>query len=69
MRTRVSATDPSIIFFSPVLLLAIFGLGLTELFRRRRNGITPLVAMVVFHLGLVVSVAFSPWIRSLFTAV
>ena len=62
----ITASLTGIIFFSPVLLLAVFGLGLTELFRRRRNGLTPLVAMVVFHLGLVMSVSFSPWIRSLF---
>ena len=51
---------------TPVALLFLFGLALAEIFRRRSNGITPLLAQLVLNVGLVLAVAFSPWARSLF---
>jgi membrane protease YdiL (CAAX protease family) len=51
---------------TPVALLFVFGLVLSEVYRRRSNGITPLLAQLVLNVGLVLAVAFSPWARSLF---
>lgn len=56
----------ALVLVTPVLLLFAIGLSLAAVFRRRSNGITPLVAQLVFHLGLVLAVALSPWVRSLF---
>ncbi len=54
------------VLVTPVVLLYIFGLVLSEMFRRRNNGMTVVVTQLVFYLGLVLVVAFIPWARSLF---
>jgi len=51
---------------TPVVLLLVFGAVLAEVYRRRTNGITPLLAQLVMNVGLVLAVAFSAWARSLF---
>lgn len=51
---------------TPIPLLFVIGLVLTEVFRRRRNGLTPLIAQMVVGIGLVLLVAFADWPRSLF---
>lgn len=56
----------SLVLFTPVVVLFVFGLVLTETYRRTRSGVVPVVTQLVFHLGLVVAVALSPWARSLF---
>jgi tetratricopeptide (TPR) repeat protein len=56
----------ALVLVTPVLLLFAIGVSLAAVYRRRSNGITPLVAQLVFHVGLVLAVAFSPWARSLF---
>jgi len=64
--TIVSAALYGLTLVTPVALLFVFGLTLAEVFRRRSNGITPLLAQLVLNVGLVLAVAFSPWARSLF---
>ncbi len=61
-----SASLYALVLVTPVLLLFAIGATLAAVYRRRSNGITPLVAQLVFHVGLVLAVAFSPWARSLF---
>jgi tetratricopeptide (TPR) repeat protein len=61
-----SAALYGLALFTPVALLFVFGLVLAEVFRRRSNGITPLLAQLVLNVGLVLAVAFSAWARSLF---
>jgi len=62
----VSATLYAIVFGTPVALLLLFGLLLADLTRRHKNGIEPLLAQLTLHIGLVVAVAVSPFVRSLF---
>lgn len=62
----VSATLYAIVFGTPVALLLLFGLILADLTRRNKNGIEPLLAQLTLHIGLVVAVAVSPFVRSLF---
>lgn len=62
----VSGSLSAVVLVTPLPVLLLFGLVLAEIFRRRGNGLTLLVAQFVFFLGLVLAVAFSPWARSLF---
>ena len=62
----VSATLYAIVFGTPVALLLLFGLILADLTRRHKNSIEPLLAQLTLHIGLVVAVAVSPFVRSLF---
>lgn len=64
--TAVSAGLFSLVLFTPVVVMFLFGMVLTEVFRRSKSGAVPVVTQIVFHLGLVVAVALSPWARSLF---
>ncbi|HKI56059.1 MAG TPA: CPBP family intramembrane glutamic endopeptidase, partial [Trueperaceae bacterium] len=64
--TLVSASLYGLVLGTPVALLLVFGIVLAEVFRRRSNGITPLLAQLVVNVGLVLAVAFSAWARSLF---
>ena len=64
--TIASAALYGLTLVTPVALLFVFGLALAEVFRRRSNGITPLLAQLVLNVGLVLAVVFSPWARSLF---
>ncbi|HEX7022128.1 MAG TPA: CPBP family glutamic-type intramembrane protease, partial [Trueperaceae bacterium] len=62
----VSATLYTLVFGSPVALLFALGLALSEIYRRRPGGLTPLVAQLTLHLGLVLAIAYSGWARALF---
>ena len=62
----ISGGLSALVLVTPVVLLYIFGLVLSEMFRRRNNGMTVVVTQLVFYLGLVLVVAFIPWARSLF---
>ena len=64
----VSATLYAIVFGTPVALLLLFGLLLADMTRRRKNGIEALLAQLTLHVGLVIAVAVSPFVRSLFFA-
>lgn len=64
--TVASASLYGLVLGTPVALLFLFGIVLAEIFRRGRNGITPLLAQLVVNVGLVLAVAFSAWARSLF---
>lgn len=64
--TAVTTGLYSLVLLTPVIVLFVFGLVLSETFRRWRSGVVPVVTLIVFHLGLVVAVAVSPWARSLF---
>src|SRR5690606_18473170 len=62
----VSATLYAIVFGTPVALLLVFGVVLANLTRRNKNGIEPLLAQLTMHVGLIIAVAVSPFVRSLF---
>ena len=62
----VSGTLFALVFASPALLLLAIGFALAAFFHRTGSGLAPLVASLVFHLGLVVGVALLPWVRQLF---
>lgn len=62
----VSAGLTALVFVTPILWLFAVGLVLAELFRRYRSGMQVFAAQLVLHAGLVVAVAFSPWVRGLF---
>ncbi len=64
--TVASAALYGLVLGTPVALLFVVGVALAEVFRRRSNGITPLLAQLVLNVGLVLAVAFSAWARSLF---
>ncbi len=53
-------------FASPLFLLIVFGLLMSEVFRRTRSGVNPLIAHLVLNFGLIMGVQFFPWIRGLF---
>ena len=64
--TLLSGTLYALVLGAPVALMLVVGLFLAGVYRRTRNGLAPLLAQYVLHLGLLVGVAFSPWVRSLF---
>ena len=66
--TVVSATLYAIMFGTPVALLLVFGLVLADMTQRRKNGLEPLLAQLTLHVGLLIAVAVSPFVRSLFFA-
>lgn len=66
--TVVSAVLYSLVIGTPVALLLIFGLILATLQRRNGNGLEPLLAQFTLYGGLLIAVAVSPWVRSLFFA-
>lgn len=51
---------------TPVPLLLVLGGISVWLYRRADGALPPLAAQLVFHVGLVVAVAFVPWVRALF---
>jgi tetratricopeptide (TPR) repeat protein len=51
---------------SPLFLLIVFGLLMSEVFRRTNSGVNPLIAQLVLNFGLIIGVQFIPWIRGLF---
>ena len=61
----MSAALFALVLGAPVLLLLIMGLALSEVYRRTQSGLTPLLAMLILHMGLVTGVVFSGWIRGL----
>ena len=62
----ISSVLYALVLGAPVALMLTIGLLLAEVYRRTRSGLTPLLAQYVLHLGLLIGVAFSPWVRSLF---
>ncbi len=64
--TVLSAALYALVFGTPVVLLLAVGLLLADAFRRRKSGWEPLVAQLTLHVGLLVAVVVSPWVRSLF---
>ena len=62
----ISASLFALVFGTPLLLLLAFGGLLSEMFRRTNSGLIPLLSQLVLHLGLILGVAFSPWVRGLF---
>lgn len=56
----------ALVLGTPTLLLLVFGLVLAEVFRRTNSGVNPLLAQLVLHIGLIIGVAFVPWVRGLF---
>ena len=55
----------SLVFTTPIPLLLIIGASLGGLFYRNRDGLTPIIAQLVLHLGLILAVGFSSFARSL----
>src|SRR5690606_4996819 len=64
--TLVSASLYGLVLGTPVALLFLFGLVLAVLQRRDGNGLEPLLAQFTLYGGLLIAVAVSPWVRSLF---
>ena len=64
--TVITAGLFALVLFSPVIVMFALGIALSEMFRRSGSGAVPVVTQLVFHLGLVVAIALSPWARSLF---
>ncbi len=64
--TLLSGVLYALVLGAPLALMLTVGLLLAEVYRRTRSGLTPLLAQYVLHLGLLIGVAFSPWVRSLF---
>ena len=62
----ISGALSALVFAAPIPLMLLFGVALAELFRRTGSGLAPLTAQLVLHLGLIIGVAFSPWMRGLF---
>lgn len=62
----ISASLYALVLGTPVAVLFIFGLILSFLHRRNLNGIDPLIAQFTLYGGLLIAVAVSPWVRSLF---
>lgn len=62
----ISAALPALVLMTPLLWLFVAGLVLSELYRRYRSGMQVFAAQLMLHAGLVLAVAFSPWVRSLF---
>jgi tetratricopeptide (TPR) repeat protein len=56
----------ALVLVSPLPLLLVLGWVLTRLFLRSANGQTPVVAHLVVNVGLVLGVAFLPFVRTLF---
>lgn len=63
-----SALIFAIAFGTPILLLVLVGLVLGEVYRRRKNGLLVLSAVLVGWVGLVIAAGLSPFVRSLFFA-
>ena len=62
----IAAALSALAFASPLFLLVVFGLLMSEVFRRTHSGVNPLIAQLVLNFGLVIGVQFIPWIRGLF---
>ena len=64
--TVLSGSLYALAFGVPILLLLPFGLVLADAWGRRRSGWEPMMAQLTLHIGLLIAVAASPWVRSLF---
>lgn len=62
----IAASLYALVIGTPVALLFLFGLVLAFLHRRNGNGLEPLLAQFTLYGGLLIAVAVSPWVRSLF---
>jgi tetratricopeptide (TPR) repeat protein len=58
----------AIAFGTPVILLAVVGIALTQVYRRHANGLMVLAALLVAWIGLLIAAVVSPLVRSLFFA-
>jgi tetratricopeptide (TPR) repeat protein len=65
----ISALLYGLLLGAPVVLLLAFGYLLATVFIRTNSGINTVVASLVFHLGLLVAIAFIPFVRGIFFAV
>ena len=59
----IAAALSALAFASPLFLLIVFGLLMSEVFRRTNSGVNPLIAQFVLNVGLIVGVQFIPWVR------
>lgn len=55
----------ALVFTTPIPLLLIIGASLGGLFYRNRDGLTPMIAQLVLHVGLILAIGFSSFARSL----
>jgi membrane protease YdiL (CAAX protease family) len=55
----------ALVLATPMPLLVVIGASLGGLFYRNRDGLTPMIAQLVLHLGLILAVGFSSFARSL----
>jgi len=55
----------SLVLATPMPLLVLIGASLGGLFYRNRDGLTPMIAQLVLHVGLILAVGFSSFARSL----
>jgi tetratricopeptide (TPR) repeat protein len=62
----IASALSALAFASPLFLLIVFGLLMSEVFRRTNSGVNPLIAQLVLNFGLIMGVQFIPWIRGLF---
>ena len=62
----MSSVLSALVLVTPPLLLIAIGLALAASYKRSNDGLTPLVAQVVLHLGLLLGVSFNMWMRTLF---
>lgn len=61
----IATTLFSLVLAAPMPLLIVIGAALGGLFYRDRDGLTPIIAQLVLHLGLILAVGFSSFARSL----
>lgn len=64
--TVASAALYAVVLGTPTALLLLMGLLLADAWGRRRSGIEMVSAQLTLHVGLLIAVAASPWVRALF---
>ncbi len=62
----ISGSLSALVLGIPILLLLALGLAAAEVFRRTGSGVNALVAHLILNTGLVLGVAFIPWVKGLF---
>lgn len=66
MALAISALLFALLLASPLVLLLLLGWVLAEVFMRSDSGLVALIAKLVLNVGLVLGVAFLPFVRGLF---
>ena len=66
MALAISALLFTLLLASPLVLLLLLGWVLAEVFLRSDSGLVALIAKLVLNVGLVLGVAFLPFVRGLF---